>query len=203
MSIYSDIIDLTTNFVVDNTSSKTEDEVEILKYGIEVIFMNISKLLVIYIIAFLSGYLLESLFVTIIFGFIRSFSSGLHVKGFFKCLIFSALIFIFIIFAKPFFDLQLSIKLIIAILVLIGIYIYSPADTEEKPYLDKDNRKKLKISALILSSIYLVIWITSALGDYSNYFITTLIVQLVLISPVTYKILGRRYKNYLYEDEYI
>ncbi|MGB3366637.1 MAG: accessory gene regulator B family protein [Acidaminobacteraceae bacterium] len=203
MSFYDDSINKITNYVVDNTKEKTEDEVEILKYGIEVIFMNISKLLVIYLLAFIFGYLIETIFITLIFGYIRSFASGIHVKGFVKCLTFSLAIFIFIIFTRGAFELPLIMKIMVSIALVTGIWIYSPADTEEKPYLDEENRKKLKRSAIIVSIIYTVIWTTSILGIYSNYFVSTLIAQLILIHPITYKVLGRRYKNYLYESEYL
>lgn len=203
MSFYNNTINKITSYVIDNTSEKTDDEIEILKYGIEVLFMNVSKLMLIYLLAFILGYLLETIFVTIIFGFIRSFASGLHVKGFFKCLGFSMTIFVFIIAASSMFDLSMIFKVIISIALVIGIYMYSPADTEEKPYFDAKNRKTLRRNALIVSVFYMLIWISSSLGIYSNYFVSSLLMQFVLIHPLTYRVFGRRYNNYLYEDDYI
>lgn len=203
MSLYNNIINKILTFVLSNTFKKTDDEIEILRYGIEVIVMNISKLFIIYLIAFILGYLLEAIFVTIILGFIRSFASGLHVKGFLKCTLFSSVIFTFIIAINSYLNIALFMKVIISFSLVLFIYKYSPADTEEKPYFDEENRKKLKKNAAIVSIAYAFIWLTSILGVYSNYFASTLIAQLVLIHPLTYKVLGRRYNNYLFEDEYM
>lgn len=202
MSIHEYIVNKTTNYVIDNTSKKTDDEVEILKYGIEVIFMNVSKLLIIYILAYMLGYLFETLFVTIAFGLIRSFASGLHVKGFLKCLSFSIAIFTFVIVSGNLIISSYILKIIISIILISGIYIYSPSDTQEKPYFDEENRQKLRKRASLVAIFYSLIWINSIFASYSKYFMPILLIQLILIHPLSYKMLGRRYNNYMYEDEY-
>ena len=203
MSMYTRTIDKITNYVIENTSEKDNDEIEIIRYGIEVLVMNISKLIVIYFIAFLGGYIKETLLATVIFGLIRRYASGLHVKGFLKCLSFSIIVFVFIVGARSFFDLSIYLRVIISLVMIAMIYLYSPADTRDKPYLDEEDRKSLRLSALIVSIIYSLIWISGILGGYSNYFITTLIAQVILINPISYKLLGLRYRNYLYEEDYI
>lgn len=203
MNLYNRVVDGITEYVVKNTNEKSEDDIEILKYGIEVIIMNISKLIIIFAFMYALGLFKECIIITVIFGGIRRFASGLHVKGFFKCLIFSTLHFLFMIYLASITDINVIIKTIIAMVSIFHIAMYAPADTEEKPYLDENIRKNLKKKATATSLIYSLVWIFGFGGKVSGYFIAAIVGQIILIHPYTYRIARRRYNNYLYEDEYL
>lgn len=203
MSLYNKVVEGLTEYVVKNTKDKSEDDIEILKYGIEVIIMNVSKLVIIFVIMLLLGLFKECIIITVVYGGIRSFGSGLHVKGFLKCLIFSTLHFLFMIFTAYSVDFDIMIKIPAALGLITLIALYAPADTEEKPYLDRTVRIALKKKAVAVSALYSVLWITGVVGVYSGFFISAIIGQIILIHPLTYKIAGRRYNNYLYEEDYL
>lgn len=203
MNLYIRVVDGITEYVVKNTNEKSEDDIEILKYGIEVVIMNISKLIIIFAFMYMIGFFKECIIITAVFGGIRGFGSGLHVKGFFKCLIFSTFHFLFMILIANIADFSVITKILMSLFSVILIFMYAPADTEEKPYLDKTVRSDLKKKAIVISVIYSLIWIIGIGGNISGFFIAAIVGQIILIHPYTYRIAGRRYNNYLYEDDYL
>ena len=93
---------------------------------------------------------------------------------------------------------------VIIFLVTICVYFrYAPADTEEKPYLDSLIRKQLKIKSMVMAIIYFFVSISIKDMFFSNMFIHVLWIEGIVILPITYKLLKRRYNNYEYYSENI
>lgn len=175
----------------------SDKEIEIIKYGLEGIYLTITKTIVILIIAGLLGYFLESIIFTIFFGLLRSFSFGIHAKKSWMCLISSVIIFNIIpVIAKNIF-LNISIKILIGFIGIILIYKNSPADTYKRPIVSKKRRKKLKIISTIISVIYFILSLFVNNQFICNCFIFSILVQNVLISPLTYKLFNLPYNNYI------
>ena len=78
-----------------------------------------------------------------------------------------------------------------------GIYlVYAPADTEKRPLTNKRKRLIRKVFSCILALIYSVFVILLNGSYLSNLFLSALIIEAILISPVIYKIFGDSYNNY-------
>jgi accessory gene regulator B len=78
----------------------------------------------------------------------------------------------------------------------IFFYKYAPADTEKHPLLNAKLRKKLKLKTIFILLILLIIGLITNSFYFRNLIILATLSQLILILPLTYKLLNRRYNNY-------
>ena len=73
---------------------------------------------------------------------------------------------------------------------------YSPADTENRPILGKENRERLKKETLIICICFLSFNLLLKSIKVINLTMYVMIFQTISILPYTYKLLKRGYKNY-------
>lgn len=167
-----------------------------IKYGLEGMYLMITKLIIISIIAIILGIFKELLLFLLIYTFMRAPSFGIHASKSWICLISSTIIFIGIPIIMKNININATLKLIIGILSTIHICIYSPADTHKKPIVNKTRRKIYKILSTIISSIYIILSIVIKNQYVANCFLFSTLLQNILISPITYKIFKLPYNNY-------
>lgn len=194
-------------FILDNCmniikKNKKYDDIKLaeIKYGLEGLYLTISKLIIITTIAIILGILKEYLIFLLIYNIIRIPSFGLHATKSWICLLSSTIIFIGIPLIINNIEIDNIYKLIIGIIATIGIFTFSPADTKKRPIVNKKRRKIYKILSTIVSIIYVIISIIIKNIYISNCFIFAIILQNILISPITYKVFKLPYNNY---KEYI
>ncbi|EUJ52157.1 accessory gene regulator B family protein [Paenilisteria rocourtiae] len=173
-----------------------EDRFAIVKYGVEIFLVNVTKGITVYLAAAFLGMIWQTLVVHVSYLIVRRHSFGLHAKTSLGCTITSVVMFVVL----PYFvkDIQLSgwIIVVISIFILLNIAIYSPSDTENMPLFNAQKRHKMRVKSII-NSFCLLLCIPIINIDW----IITLILfgsllQVVLIHPLTYKFLKRRYNNY-------
>ena len=81
-------------------------------------------------------------------------------------------------------------------MLLILIAIYAPSDTEKRPLIRKRKRIIYKVLTIIFTIIYIAIIVLT-----NNYYIKRLLffsilLEVLLINPISYKLLGLKYNNY-------
>lgn len=187
-----------TNYVKNTLPNKTEEDLEIIKYGVEILFMNLTKIPIILLIAYYLGIFKEVIFSILAFGIIRKFAAGIHATKSYVCLVCSCMIFLGTVYISINFKLPIIIKIVVFILSFIVYFKYAPADTEEKPYVNYVIRKNLKIKSLITLILYFILSLIIKDIFISNILIHILWIEGILISPITYKVFKRRYNNYEY-----
>lgn len=194
-------------FVLDNcmniiTNNKQYDDIKLaeIKYGLEGLYLTVSKLIIITTIAIILGILKEYILFLFIYNIIRIPSFGLHATKSWICLLSSTIIFIGIPLIIKNIELNIITKIIIGIIFTIHMSIFSPADTHKRPIVNKKRRKIYKILSTIISIIYVILSIIIKNTYISNCFIFAIVLQNILISPITYKIFKLPYNNY---KEYI
>ena len=176
-----------------NMSKKQKDKI---MYGIEGLYLTFTKLIIITIVAFLLGILKEYLILILAFNGIRLVSFGVHAKKSSHCLISSLLIFI----AFPIMCKNLVIPILykeilfLPIVTLIGIF--SPSDTQKRPLKRKNRRIVYKVLSIVIATFYMTLSLTIKDNTLSNCLIFALIIQIIIILPITYKIFGVTYNNY-------
>ncbi|MCY6355327.1 accessory gene regulator B family protein [Clostridium sp. ZS2-4] len=190
-----------SNFISKTLPDKTEEELEIIIYGIEVLFMNFTKFPIILGLGYLLGVFRYSVYTLIIFGVIRSFASGIHARKSYTCLLSTLIIIFGAVYLSLNFEFSIITKLIIFMLSLIIYFKYAPADTEERPYLDTLIRNQLKVKSIFTAVIYFFISIAVQDIFFSNIFIHVLWIEALLISPIIYKLFNRRFNNHEYYEE--
>ena len=190
------IINKCMELVTTYNKDLSQRDIDKIKYGLEGLYLTITKLILIIIVSIILGIWKETLLLILIFNGIRLTAFGVHAKRSIDCLVSSTLFFILfpIICIKLTIPLIVKIILFIPLTVLIGIL--APADTEKRPLINKKKRKIYKILSIIISIIYMTIAIVIKNNIFSNCFIFAIVIQIIIMLPITYKIFGVSYNNY-------
>ncbi len=174
-----------------------DDEREKILYGLEGLYLSITKMTIILTLAFILGILYEVIILLVFFNIIRFTGFGFHAKKSIECFLISSILFVLL----PLLLLNINInKLFIFIIGLLGtiyLLIYAPADTIKRPLPNKKKRVIRKTITVITSIIYLTIAININNYTISILLLSAIIVESVMVSPITYKLFGQPYRNYL------
>lgn len=179
-------------------SNKDYDDVKLaeIKYGLEAIYLTVTKTILIGFLAILLGIFKEFIIFMLIFTVMRSPSFGIHASKTWMCIVSSTLSFIGIPLIALYLKIDVTSKVIIGFISVVLISLFSPADTHKKPIVNKKRRKIYKILSFVVASVYVVLSITIKDNFLSNSFLMSTLLQNILISPITYRIFKMPYNNY-------
>lgn len=149
------ILDLISN------SEQTNDEKEILLFGITRIVEDIPKTLGIILIGFVLGIIKEIALVTLIILLYKTLTGGVHAKTNWGCFIYSVVFYLAIIYTSKWLVLagisKYGIYVIIYIFSLYTIFVYVPADVPEIPKVNLKLRKTLKIKSIVMLNLIYIL----------------------------------------------
>ncbi len=183
-------------FIANSKGELSEDEKEKLSYGLEGLYMTLTKLVIIFLIALLLGFLKEFLFTLVMFNIIRFPGFGYHASKSIICLISSTTLILGLPFLFMHIEISLIVKVILCVVSVIVFAICSPADTAKRPLTNKKKRLIRKICATSLAIIYSFIIIMFNDLVYSDLLLAALLIETIVISPILYLIFGDTYNNY-------
>ena len=186
----------TMNFIASNQKDLNQEDKEKLAYGLEGLYMTITKLVIIFLIAFLLGFIKEFIITLIFFNIIRFPGFGFHASKSIVCLIASTLLILGLPYLFTIIEVSLTIKIILCIVSVITFIICAPADTWKRPLTNKKKRIIRKIAASSLAVIYSVLIIVFNGYEISNLLMAALLIETILISPIMYLIFKEPYRNY-------
>ena len=169
-----------------------------LKYGLEGIYSLIVKISVVILISIITKTLTETLLFILFYAGIRTFSFGWHAKSNTACWITTLLIYNIILYFIINIDYPIYIGYIILGISLISMLLWAPADTPKRPLIRKKQRLKSKILSITVLVLYAVIYVTINSNPLKNIILYSLLIQTILINPITYKITNTRFNNYKY-----
>jgi len=190
------IINNVMNYITKNTDYNNIKLKEI-EYGLISIYLTISKLVIISILAILLGIFKEMIICTIFFNIIRMPAFGLHATKSWTCLLSSTITFLLIPILSIYLNVNVIIKAIICSICILLMYKNAPADTKKKPIVNKKRRLVYKILSTLLAIIFSFIAILIDNQFVSNALIFALIIENILISPLVYKLFKLPYNNYI------
>lgn len=184
------------NIIQNNNSNLSKKDIDKMRYGLEGLYLNVTKIIFILIVSLMLNILKETIMLLLIFNVIRFTAFGVHAKRSIDCLISSTFFFI----GFPLICIHVVISDIIKILIFIPILLliikYAPADTVKRPLRNKKKRNIYKILSVIISIIYITLSILIKDNTLSNCFLFALVIQVIVILPITYKIFGVPYNNH-------
>ena len=146
--------DWITNKIKQNVDNIDEEKELVINFGVRLIFGELPKILLLFII----GFLLGIGWYTLVFFFLlcpyRSFTGGFHLKTHLGCMITTSILYLGPVLLAKYLPIQQNYILyimagIVAIFSIFIIIKYAPADTENIPILTKKERKSKKIKACI------------------------------------------------------
>lgn len=181
----------------------TEEQAEVILYGLELMIGEIPKVFLLFIIGFLLGVGWYVLFAFIVIAPYREVSGGFHLHSHLGCLITTNLFYIGNVFISKYLVLDGFEKYVLIglsfIFGILMISIYAPADTENVPIISKSERRKKKILSYIFLSIMLVAAIIIQDRILSNILIVGSIIQTMTITRIAYKLTRNEYGHEMYE----
>lgn len=174
----------------------TEQRLIEIRYGLEGIYLSVTKCIVIILCALLLGIVKEMLVILALYTALRTFGYGLHATKSWICLVSCLIIFI----AVPIIAMNIVIptifKICICGLCVICFYLYAPSDTKKHPLIKRKKRLFLKFITVSISILYTFMCLLISNNFLSNAFMFAMIIEAIIILPLTYKTFNLPYNNY-------
>lgn len=183
------------NLAKKNKEYTEEEEVAIMRYALEGIYLTFTKILVITLIAALLGLFKEYIWFVLLYTPIRSVSFGWHANTTKECWVVSILAFILIPYTFSIITINRITKIILLTFSIFIFALYSPADTKKRPIVNKKRRLMFKVASLIITLVYCCYSFKHS-NLISNLMIASLLYQSLLINPLIYKITHQEFNNY-------
>lgn len=182
---------------IEETDSYDKVKLLEIKYGLESLYLSITKILVIFVICIIMNTTKELILFLLGFSLLRATGFGLHTKKSWQCWVTSIPIFTIIPYLIKNFVLPIRLLYITLPILLFLIILYSPADTEKRPLINKKKRKIYKIVSTITACVYLFMIFYLNNSYINSVLLYSLLLDVIVINPVSYKLFGLEYKNYL------
>lgn len=167
-----------------------------LRYGLEGIYLTITKMVVLIILSLILGIFKEFIIVTILFNFIRYTGFGFHADKSYQCLLFSTFNFIVIPYILLHIELSHIVIYVICGICIFHYLLFAPADTKKRPLPNKKKRMIRKIVTIMIGIIYTLTIIFLNNTYWTGVILSSLIIQAIVVSPLTYRLFNQPYNNY-------
>lgn len=173
-----------------------EEDVEKIEYGMQIIILNVFKIIILFVTAYFLKIFTYTLIAFISFGVLRTFSCGVHADSSIKCIIINYIVFLGNVFLSLKVSLNWTLIMVIFLISLVLVIKYAPADSAERPLVSKKLRKRLKLKSCIAILILCLLSILCSKSIYCNILTFSTLEEALLITPLAYFIFRKPYKNY-------
>ena len=174
----------------------SDEDIEKIQYGLESIYLSLTKVIVILLLSIFLNIFKETIITLLLFNILRTTAFGIHASKSWICWITSVPTFIGIPLICKYITFPIYILLIIASISLINFILFAPADTVKRPLIRKKRRIIYKVLTVIIGIIYLAMIIICKNNFIQNCLSASMLIETILISPLTYKIFKMPYNNY-------
>ncbi len=200
--------DLITEKIKSKVTDIDEERELVINFGVRLIFGELPKILILFIIGFLLSMGWQTLLLFFLIAPYRSFTGGIHLKTHLGCMITTSILYLLPIILSKY--ILISDKIILYILAglitifsIIVIAKYAPADTENMPILSKKEIKSKKIKAYISLVVLLSIIIFNPYKQFSYMIIYAMFLQNLTVLPISYKLTNNKHGYEVYTEETI
>lgn len=190
------VINNSLNLVKRQYPDYDDEKIAVIRYGLEGIYLTVSKTIIIFLIAYFLGILKELIIFTLIYNAIRMPSFGAHAPSSAICLMASTTIFILSTYLCMAISISIWLKLLLGTIGIVIIFKNSPADTAKRPIINKKRRLCYKIISTVIAIIFVILSIAIQDNFISNSLMLGLMIQSMMTSRITYKLFGQTYDNY-------
>lgn len=182
---------ITKYYDYDNT------KISEIKYGIESLYLTITKTIIIFIISFILNITKELMLLFVFYSLIRLTGFGVHAKKSWHCWVTSLITFILIPLLIKYVTLNKEFIIISYIIFTLLLLEYAPADTEKRPLINKKRRIIHKVLTILLVISYLIYSLIQKDNiTIINTLYFSILLETLLVLPCTYKLFGVKYNNY-------
>lgn len=190
------VLSSSMNLIEANFPNYSQERLAEIRYGLEGIYLLMTKLVVIFFVAYLLGIFKQAIILLLLFNVLRTTAFGLHASKSWMCWVSSSIVFLICPLLCMNLKLPLWSLILISCICIINFALYAPADTVKRPLVNKKKRHIYKVITLISASVYLILLFFINNSFMQNAMVCAMIVQVLLIHPVIYKIFRLPYNNY-------
>lgn len=185
-----------------------EEKEMVIDFGVKLIIGELPKIIILFLIAFLLNIGWYTILLFFILAPYRGFTGGVHLKTHLGCMISTSILYLGPVALAKYITIQQNVTLyfatvITAVLSMVLITKYAPADTDSIPILSKTERKKKKTKAYIYLIVLLLISIFIPDKFISSMLIYGIIIQNLTVLPITYKLTKCKYGYEVYTEEIV
>lgn len=182
---------------IENNCNYTKEKLAEIKYGLASLYSTITKTIVIFSISYMLGTLKSLLTLMVLYSILRLTGFGVHAKKSWHCWVSSLLIFLLLPYLCENLVIDYRAKVALGIMSVALLGFYAPADTEKRPLINSKRRLTYKIISVLLGLWYIVMIFLIKDNTLNNCILFALIQETLVVLPITYKLFGVKYKNYL------
>lgn len=190
------IINSCIGIVKSNYPEYDQDKLDRIQYGLESIYLSITKLVVILALSFILRILKETVIVLLLFNILRTIGFGLHATKTLFCWITSIPTFIGVPLVCKYVTIPHHLLIVIALISLLFLILFAPADTHKRPLIRKRRRRIYKSLTIATGIIYTLLVITIKEPFWQSAITFSMLIEAILICPLTYKLFNLPYNNY-------
>lgn len=182
---------ITKYYDYDNT------KISEIKYGIESLYLTITKTIIIFIISFILNITKELMLLFVFYSLMRLTGFGVHAKKSWHCWVTSLITFVLIPLLIKYVTLNKEFIIISYTIFTLLLLEYAPADTEKRPLINKKRRIIYKVLTILLVISYLIYSLIQKDNiTIINTLYFSILLETLLVLPCTYKLFGVKYNNY-------
>lgn len=183
----------------------TDEKAEIIQYGLEILFGELPKIILLLGISFLLGIGWYMIFAYVALMPYRAMSGGFHLHTHLGCVLGSAIVYYGNIIISRFLILDnLQKYILIGLSLIFGalmVSMYAPADTENVPIISKKERKTKKILSYITLAVTLIVAAVIPEPILANILIIGSLIQSISISRIAYILTKNKYGHEVYANQ--
>lgn len=181
------------NFIT-KYNNYTDKDIKKLRYGLEGIYLTLTKTIIILLLSLVLKIFFEVIIVIVLFNIIRYFGFGFHADKSWQCLLMSIFNFIIIPYILLSININFYLNILISAVCIVSFILWAPADTVKRPLKDKKKRLIRKIVTTTIGILFSIFSIF--LINYRAIILSALIIQFIVVCPLTYLIMNQSFNNY-------
>ncbi len=180
-------------YVNKNNNFDHYNQVKI-KYGLEVMYHFITKTFVILLLSIILHTFKTTTCIMFFYSLLRIHVHGIHAKSNVLCWITSLSVYVFLGLIFNLIEFNYVSTIATFFIELLSIILWAPADTPNRPLLNKNKRTELKIRSLLVSMFEIIIFIL--FKNLRKVILLSFLITTVIINPFIYKITKTTFNNY-------
>lgn len=184
------------NIIKNNYPDYPDTKLAEIKYGLEAIYLTITKIVVILILSLVLGIIKQTILLLLLFNVLRTTGFGIHASKSWMCWISSLILFVGVPFLIKYVNFNDILIYSISIISGISLMLFAPADTEKRPLLNKKKRRIYKVITVIFVIVFISLILFLEHIQIRQALMFALLIEAGLTNPITYKIFKLPYNNY-------
>lgn len=184
------------NIVSSSNKDLDSDKLDEIKYGLEGIYLSITKIIVILGLSAILGCLKECIFITLLFNILRFSGFGIHASKSWMCWVSSSIVFLGMPIVCKYLVVDKTISILICLFCIISFLLFAPADTIKRPLVRKKKRLIYKSVTVFTALVFSFLALRTSNNFVHNALLGAMLIEVVLIHPLTYLLFKLSYNNY-------